>query len=135
MGFQRIYLSASSTKRETKSLYVTEVFINLIENVAKFGFLGTAITKKKYIFVVVKKSSDSENGCSLSVKNLFSFHLISENVTTTAYKSVILLNVLYGFESRFLTVKEQHRLNVHEDRTLRRISGPKRGEMIRGLRK
>jgi hypothetical protein len=42
------------------------------------------------------------------------------------YKTIILLVVLYGCETLFLTLREEHRLRVFENRVLRRIFGPKR---------
>jgi hypothetical protein len=44
------------------------------------------------------------------------------------YKSVILPVVLYGCETRPLTLREEHRLRVSGNRVLRRIFGPKREE-------
>jgi hypothetical protein len=43
--------------------------------------------------------------------------------------------VLYSCETWSLTLKEEHRLRVLENRVLRRILGPKRDEMIGGWRK
>jgi hypothetical protein len=37
--------------------------------------------------------------------------------------------LLYGCETWSLTLKEEHRLRVFENRVLRRISGPKREEV------
>jgi hypothetical protein len=37
--------------------------------------------------------------------------------------------VLYGYETLSLTLKEEHRLRVFENRVLRRIFGPKRDEV------
>jgi hypothetical protein len=45
------------------------------------------------------------------------------------YKVIILPAVLYGCETWSLTVREEHRLRVSENRTLRRIPGPKREEV------
>jgi hypothetical protein len=42
---------------------------------------------------------------------------------------------LYGCETWPLTLREEHRLRVFENRVLRRIFGPKRDEETRGLRK
>jgi hypothetical protein len=42
--------------------------------------------------------------------------------------------VLYGCETSSLTLREEYRLNVFENRVLRRIFGPKRDEVI-GWRK
>jgi hypothetical protein len=43
--------------------------------------------------------------------------------------------VLYGCESLSLTLREEHRLKVFDSRVLRRIFGPKSGEVIGGWRK
>jgi hypothetical protein len=42
--------------------------------------------------------------------------------------------VLYGCETWSLILREEHRLRVFENRVLRRIFGPKRGEIIGGWR-
>jgi hypothetical protein len=44
------------------------------------------------------------------------------------YKAVILPIVLYGCETWSLTLGEEHRLRVFENRVLRKIFGPKREE-------
>jgi hypothetical protein len=52
------------------------------------------------------------------------------------YKTIILPVVpLYGCETWSLTLREQHRLRVFENRVLRRIFGPKRDEVTGGWRK
>jgi len=40
-----------------------------------------------------------------------------------------LLVVLYGCETWLLILREEHRIRVFENRVLRRIFGPKRGEV------
>jgi hypothetical protein len=42
------------------------------------------------------------------------------------YKTIILPVVLYGCETWSLTVREEHKMRVFENRVLRRIFGPKR---------
>ena len=44
------------------------------------------------------------------------------------YKTIILPVVLYGCETWSLTLREECRLRVFENRLLRRILGPKRDE-------
>jgi hypothetical protein len=51
------------------------------------------------------------------------------------YKAIILPVVLYGCETWSLTLRKEHRLRVFENRALRRMSGPKRDEMMGGWRK
>jgi hypothetical protein len=43
--------------------------------------------------------------------------------------------VLYGCETWSLTLREEHRLRVFENRVLRRIFGPRRDEVTGGWRK
>jgi hypothetical protein len=50
------------------------------------------------------------------------------------YKTIILPVVLYGCETWSLTLREEHRLRVFENRVLR-IFGPKRNEETGGWRK
>jgi len=47
------------------------------------------------------------------------------------YRTIIMPVVLYGCEIWSLTLREERRLRVSEIRVLRRIFGPKRGE-VRG---
>jgi hypothetical protein len=42
---------------------------------------------------------------------------------------------LYGYETWFLTLREDYRLSVLENRVLRRIFGPKREEVGGGWRR
>jgi hypothetical protein len=51
------------------------------------------------------------------------------------YKTIILPVVLYGCEIWCLTLREEHRLRVTENRVLRRIFGPKRDEVTGEWRK
>jgi hypothetical protein len=43
--------------------------------------------------------------------------------------------ILYGRETWSLTLREEHRLRVYGNRVLRRIFGPKRDEVMGGVRK
>jgi hypothetical protein len=51
-----------------------------------------------------------------------------KNLKIKIYKTVILSVVLYGYETWSLSLREEHRLRVFENRVLRRIFGPKRKE-------
>jgi hypothetical protein len=61
------------------------------------------------------------NACYHSVQNLLSSRLLSV--------------VLYGCETWSLTLREESRLRVFENRVLRRIFGPKRDEVTGDWRK
>jgi hypothetical protein len=51
------------------------------------------------------------------------------------YRTIILPVVLYGCETWSLTLREECKLRVFENRVLRRIFGPKRDEVTREWRK
>jgi hypothetical protein len=55
-----------------------------------------------------------------------SSHLLSKNVKIRIYKTIILPVVLCGCETWSLTLREEHRLRVFENRALRGIFGLKR---------
>jgi len=60
------------------------------------------------------------------VQNLLSFRLLSKNLRIKIYRIIILPVVLYGCENWLLTLREERRLRVFENRVLRRIFGPKK---------
>jgi hypothetical protein len=55
--------------------------------------------------------------------------LLSKNTKIKIYRTIILPVVLYGCETWSVTLREEHRLSVFENRLLRRIFGPKRDEV------
>jgi len=68
--------------------------------------------------------------CYHSVQNLLSSSLLSKNLKIKIYKNIILPIVSYGCEIWSLTMREERRLRVLENRVLRRIPEPKRDEVI-----
>jgi hypothetical protein len=83
----------------------------------------------------IKRRLNSGNACYHSVQNLLSSCLLSKNVKVRIYKTIILSVVLYGCETWYLTVREEYKLRVFENRVLRRIFGPKRDRVAGGWRK
>jgi len=61
--------------------------------------------------------------------------LLSKNVKIKIHRTIILPVVLYGCETWLLTLKEERRVKVFENRVLRRIFGPKRDEVTGEWRK
>jgi len=61
--------------------------------------------------------------------------LLSKYLNIKIYRTIILPVVLYGFETWSLTLREERRLRVFENRVLRRIFGPKRDEVTGEWRK
>jgi hypothetical protein len=51
------------------------------------------------------------------------------------YKTIILPVILYGCETWSLTLREEHRLRVFENKVLRRIFGKKKYKVTGGWRK
>jgi hypothetical protein len=76
----------------------------------------------------IKRRLNSGNVC-YSVQSLLFSRLLPKNLKIRIYKTIILPVVLYGRETRSLTLREEHRLRVFENRVLRRIFGPKRDEV------
>ncbi|KAJ4427320.1 hypothetical protein ANN_24940 [Periplaneta americana] len=54
---------------------------------------------------------------------------LSKNLKVRIYKTVILPVVLYGCETWTLTLRQEHRLSVFENKVLRKIFGAKRNEV------
>jgi len=77
----------------------------------------------------------SANACYHSLQNLLSSRLLSKNLKTKIYRTIILPVVLYGCETWSLTSREERSLRVFENRELRRIFGPKKDEVTRAWRK
>jgi hypothetical protein len=105
------------------------------ENGAKCKYLGTRVINQNLIQEEITRRINSGNACYHSVPNLLSSCLLSKNVKIIIYKSIILAVVFYGLETCPVTLREENRLRVFENRVLRRIFGPKGDEEIGGWRK
>ena len=68
------------------------------------------------------------------MQNLLSSSLLSKNINIKIYRNIILLVVLYGCETWSLTVREERRLKLFENRVLR-IFVPKGDEVTEEWRK
>ena len=80
------------------------------ERVEEFKYLGTTLTNQNSIPEEVKSRLKSMNACYHSVQNLLSSSLLSKNLKI--YRTIILPVVLYGCETRSLTLREERRLRV-----------------------
>jgi len=69
------------------------------------------------------------------VQNLLSSSLLRRNLNIKVYRIVIFHVVLYGCGTWSLTLREERRLRVFENRVLRGIFGPKRDEVTGEWRK
>jgi len=69
------------------------------------------------------------------MQHLLLSSLLTKNLKIKIYRTIILTVVLYGCETSSLTLTEERRLWVFENRVLRRIFGPTRDEVTREWRK
>jgi hypothetical protein len=105
------------------------------ENMSQFKYLGRTVTDQNLIHEEIWIRLNSGNACTHSVQNLLSSRLLPKSVKIRIYKTIILPVVLYGCETWPLTLREEHRLWVFENRVLRRIFGLKRDEVTGERRK
>ena len=99
------------------------------DRVEDFKYLGTTLTNQNSIVEEIKSRLKSGNACYRSVQNLLSSRLLSKNLKIKIYRTVILPVVLYGCKTSSLTLREERKLRVFENRVLRRIFGPRRDEV------
>jgi len=64
-----------------------------------------------------------------------SSRLLSKNVKIKKFRTIILPVVLYGCETWSLTLREERRLRVFENKVLRRIFGRRRDEVTGAWRR
>ncbi|KAJ4450358.1 hypothetical protein ANN_01779 [Periplaneta americana] len=103
--------------------------------VEKFKYLGATVTDINDTREEIKRRINMGNACYYSVEKLLSSSLLSKNLKVRIYKTVILLVVLYGCEAWTLTLREEQRLRVFENKVLRKIFGAKRDEVTGEWRK
>ncbi|KAJ4441667.1 hypothetical protein ANN_11525 [Periplaneta americana] len=105
------------------------------EEVEKFKYLGVTVTNTNDTREEIKHRINMENVCYYSVEKLLSSSLLSKNLKVRIYKTVILPVVLYGCETWTLTLREEQRLRVFENKVLRKIFVAKRDEVTEEWRK
>ena len=100
-----------------------------------FKYLGTTLTNQNSIQEEMKSRPKSGNACYHTVQDLLSSSLLSKNLQIQIYRTIIFPVVLYGCETWLLTLREERRLRVLQNKVLGRIFGPKRDEVIGEWRK
>ena len=91
--------------------------------------MGTALIDQNCREEEIKSRWKSGNACYRSVQNLLSSNLLSKNIKIKIHRTITLPVVLYGCEIWSLTLREERRLRVFENRVLRRIFGPSRDKV------
>jgi len=98
------------------------------ERMEQFKYLVTTPKNQNSIQEEIKSRMKYENASYHLVQNLLYSTLLSKNIKIKIYKALILSVVLYGCATWMLTLREECRLRVFENRVLRRIYGPKGDE-------
>ena len=93
--------------------------------------MGTTLAYQNSIQEEIKSRVKSGNACYHSVQNFLSSSLVSKNIKIKIYRTIIFTFVLYGCETKSLTLRYERRLRMFENRVLRRIFWPK-GEEVTG---
>ena len=93
------------------------------DRVEDFKYLGTTLTDQNSIAEEIKSRLKSGNACYHSVQNLLSSWLLSKNVEIKIYRTT------FGCGTWSLTLREERKLRVFDNRVLRKIFGPKSDEV------
>jgi hypothetical protein len=94
------------------------------ESVEEFQYFATNLTNQNFIQEEIKSRLRSGNACYHSEQKVLSSSLLSKNLKVEIYINLTLPVLLYGCETWSLTLREERRLGVSENRVLRRILGP-----------
>jgi hypothetical protein len=95
----------------------------------KVQISGEKLTDQNCMHEEINNRLHSGNACYHSVQSLLSSRLLSKNVKVKIFKTIILSIVLRGCEARSLTLTEEHRLRMFENRVLRSVFGRKWDEV------
>ena len=101
----------------------------------EFKYLVTTLTNQNSIQEEIKCRLKLGNAFYNSVQDFLSSCLLSKIIQIEIYRTIILPVVLYGCETWSLTLREERRLRLSENRVLRRIFVPKWDEVIREWKK
>ena len=78
------------------------------EKVEKLKYLGVTVTNTNDNRAEIKRRINMGNACYYSLEKMLSSHLRSKKLQVKTYKLIILPVVLYGCETLFLTLREEH---------------------------
>ena len=101
----------------------------------QFKYLGETLLYQNSIQEEIKSRLHSGNACYLLVQNLLYSSLLFKNTKIKIYRTIILPVILYVCETLSLTLREECRLIVFENRVLGRMCGPMRNKVTGEWRK
>jgi hypothetical protein len=100
------------------------------EMAKQLRYLGTNLTNQNCVSLKINHQRVSRCTLQNSVQNLTLILLFKViNIKIHVYRTIILPVVLYGCETWSLTLREEHRMRVFENRALRTIFWPKRDKL------
>ena len=99
------------------------------DRLEEFKYLVTTVTHQNSSQEEIKSRLKSGNAFCHSVQYLLSSSLLRKNLKIRIYRAIIVSVALYGCETWPLTLREERRLRMFEDRVLRKIFEPKRDEV------
>jgi hypothetical protein len=101
-----MFLPCHQNARKNHNIKITN---RLLEDVAQFKYLWSTVTNKTFIQDEIKKMLNLGYAFYHSIQNLLSSYLLSKNMKIRKYKTIILLVVLYGYETWSLELREKHK--------------------------
>jgi uncharacterized protein (UPF0548 family) len=105
---EKIKCMLMSRSQKTGQKHSIKIANRSFEDVIKFKYLRTTLTKQNWMHEEIKSRLNSGNACYHSVQSLLSSWLLSRNVKVKIYKTIILQVVLYGCETWSLTLRVQY---------------------------
>jgi len=112
-----------------KGFSIVDARCNREVQIKYFQFLFTYRMSINSTQEEIKSRLKSGNACYHSVKNVLSSSMLSKYLQIKIYRNIILPVILYGCETWSLTLREERKLRVFDNRVLRRIFGSKRDEV------
>jgi len=106
-----------------------------LKKMEEFKYLERNLTNQNSIQEEIKSRLKSGNACYHLEQNLLSSSLLTKNLKIKIYTAIILPVVWYGCETWSLTLREERRMSVFENRVLWRIFGPTMDGVTREWRK
>ena len=83
----------------------TEIDNSSFERVKEFKYLRTTLTYQNSIHEEITSRLKSGSACYHSMQNLLSSSLLSKNLKSKIYRTIIMLVVVYGCEAWSLTLR------------------------------
>jgi len=117
--------------QDPKSRWSHNIRINnsSFARVKQFKYIGITLTNQNSIQEEIKSSLKSGKACYL-VQNLLSSSLLTKYIRIVIYRTIILPVVLNWHETWSLTMRQERRLTVFENKVLWRIFWPNRDEVL-----